>query len=99
MARWTIRGVVTAIALSLVALCSVIYAADWLLLQMRERQGSAHGSVMVESTDIVREKGNRLEYYDNPPQSVPCVRSLFPHEGQPACWWLARHTDEQRYLN
>ena len=93
------RRVATAIALGTLALCVLAYAADWLQLQLREYRGSAYGSVVVERTDVVREKGGKIEYYENPPQPTPCVHAIFPHEGQPACWWLARHIDEQEYLN
>jgi hypothetical protein len=94
MRRWSIRIVVT-----LLALCALAYAADWIGLQLREHTGSAHGSVTVDDTDMVKEKGGKVEYYYNPPQPTPCVRALFPHEGQPACWWLVRHSDQQQYVN
>ena len=80
-------------------LCVLAYAADWLLLQLRERRETAYGSVLVEGTDVVREKGNKVEYYSNPSQPTPCVHAVFPHEGQAACWWLARHAEPQQYLN
>jgi hypothetical protein len=47
----------------------------------------------------VGEKGGKVEYFFNPPQPTPCVRALFPHESQPACWWLARHSDQQIFMN
>jgi hypothetical protein len=90
---------VFSILVTLAALCALAWAADWITLQWRERAGSAHGQVVVESADVVREKGGKVEYYNNPPQSEPCVRALFPHEGQPPCWWLARHSDVQQYMN
>ncbi len=94
MRRWSLR-----ILMTLIALLALAYAADWIVLQIHERNGSAHGSVVVENTDVVREKGGKVEYFYNPPQPTPCVRSLFPQQGQPACWWLARHADQQRYMN
>jgi len=93
------QRVITAIALGVAALCLVAYAADWLQLQIRERQGSAYGSMLVGHTEAVHEKGGKVEYFSDPPQPTPCVHTIFPHEGQPACWWLARHIDEQQYLN
>jgi hypothetical protein len=99
MLRWSIGKIIAAIAASLVALCLLAYVVDWLVLQVHEHRGTAHGSVMVNSVDIVREKGNRVEFYDNPPEPMPCVYALFPHEGEPACWWLLRHSDQQQYLN
>jgi hypothetical protein len=84
---------------TLIVLCALAWAADWIALQLRQRDGSAHGSVVVESAEVVREKGGKVEYFYNPPQPTPCVRALFAHEGQPACWWLARHADLQQYMN
>ena len=99
MHRWSVRRLLTVALATLIVIFVLTFAADWLQLQLRRHQGSAYGSVMVESTDVVREKGNKVEFYSNPPQPTPCVHAIFPHEGQPACWWLARHIDEQRYLN
>jgi hypothetical protein len=92
--RWLLATLVT-LALLLV----FAYVADWVVLQVRERSGVAHGSVVVDSADVVKEKGGKVEYYFNPPQPTPCVRALFPHEGQSACWWLARHSESQTYMN
>jgi hypothetical protein len=94
MRRWTVNIVVT-----LLAVCVLAYAADWIVLQIRERGGSAHGLVVVNSAELIKEKGSKVEYFFNPPQPTPCVRSLFPHEGQSACWWLARHSDQQTFMN
>jgi len=82
-----------------VALMALAYGADWAVLQIREHNGSAHGSVVVDNADVVKEKGGKVEYFYNPPQPTPCVRSLFPHQDQAACWWLARHADQQKYMN
>jgi hypothetical protein len=99
MQRWSIPNILAAIAVCLVALCVLVYVADWLVLQVHEHRGTAYGSVLVDNADVVREKGGKVEYFYNPPQSTPCVHSLFPHEGQSPCWWLARHSDVQQYLN
>jgi hypothetical protein len=87
------------IVAALIALLALAYVGDWAVLQFRERSGSAHSSVIVENTDAIKEKGGKVEFFFNPPQPTPCVRALFPHEGQPACWWLARHSDQQTFMN
>jgi hypothetical protein len=92
--RWLLRTV-----LALAALTVLIYAGDFVVLQAREHMGSAHGSVTVDNADVVNEKGGKVEYFFNPPQPTPCVRALFPHEGQSPCWWLARHPEQQRTMN
>jgi hypothetical protein len=94
MRRWSLKIVGT-----LLALFAIVYMSDWALLQVREHGGSAHGLIVVENDDVVKEKGGKVEYYINPPQPTPCVHALFPHEGQPACWWLARHSEQQRFMN
>jgi hypothetical protein len=94
MQRWSIRIVV-----ALLALCALVYAADWAALQLRERGGSAYGSVAVDDTQVIKDKGGKVEYFDNGPQPTSCVHALLPHEGQPACWWLARHTEQTQSVN
>ena len=94
MRRWSLK-----IVFALIALFAIAYAGDWVQLQFRERGGSARGTVIVDNTDAIKEKGGKVEYFFNPPQSTPCVRALFPHESQPACWWLARHSDQQIFMN
>lgn len=94
MRHWSLRILVASIAL-----VSVAYVGDWVGLQLRERSGSGHGTVIVDNTDAIKEKGGKVEYFFNPPQPTPCVRALFPHEGQAACWWLARHSDQQIFMN
>lgn len=91
--------ILAGIAAGLLALGVLAYVADWIVLQIHAHQGAAYGSVVVEETDVVREKGNKVEYYSNPPQPTPCVYALFPHEGHPACWWLTRHAEQERTLN
>jgi hypothetical protein len=93
------RRVILGLALGLSAFYVLAYTADWLQLQLREHRGSGHGSILVNHTDVVREKGDKVEYYSDLPQPTPCVRAIFPHEGESACWWLVRHIDEQQYLN
>jgi hypothetical protein len=94
MRRWSLK-----ILVALIAIFAIAYVVDWVGLQLREHRGAAHGTVMVDNTDAIREKGGKVEYFFDPPQPTPCVRALFPHEGQPACWWLARHSDQQIFMN
>lgn len=94
MRRWSKK-----ILVALIAFSALLYAADWIVLQIREHRGSAHGSVIVDDADVIKEKGGKVEYFFNPPEPTPCVRALFPHESQAACWWLARHSEQQRFMN
>lgn len=94
MRRWLER-----ITAALVALLLLSYAVDVAWLAWRERYGGGHDMRLVDETEVMREKGDRMEFFANPPQLMPCVRTLYPHGGQPACWWLARHAEVQKTLN
>ena len=94
MRRWSIK-----ILVALLALSAFLYVADWVVLQIREGRGSAHGLVLIDTAEVIKEKGGKVEYFYNPPQPTPCIRALFPHQGQSACWWLARHSEQQQYMN
>jgi hypothetical protein len=89
MGRWGLKMLVALIAIS-----ALVYVADWIVLQARS--GSAHGSIVVNNSYVIHQKNGKMEYLYDPPQPTPCVRSLFPHQSQTACWWLARHTEPQK---
>lgn len=91
MRRWCLR-----ILVALIAASALLYVADWIVLQMRERRGSAHDSVVVNFAFVIHQNSGKLQYLYDPPRPTPCVRSLFPHQSQPACWWLVRHTEQQK---
>lgn len=89
MRHWCFRMLV-----ALVACAALVYVADWIVLQARS--DSAHGSLVVNNAYVIHQKNGKVEFLYDPPQDTPCVRSLFPHQSEPACWWLARHTDQQK---
>jgi len=93
MRGWRVRLLVVVIAT-----CALVYAGDGIVLKIREGKGSAQGSMVVNSSYVVHQKSGKLEYLFDPPQTMPCTNSLFPHYGKPACWWLARHTDQQKEI-
>ncbi len=72
------------------------FLADWVVLQVRAHGGSAYATVVVNISYVIHQKNGKLEYLYDPPLAVPCVRALFPHAQQAPCWWLARHTDQQK---
>jgi hypothetical protein len=81
---------ITALALA------VLYAGDYLLLRDRIKKGrDAYGTVQVESYSAVPEKGNKVEFFYNDPETEECVHSLFPHLGDNPCWYASR-TSEKR---
>jgi hypothetical protein len=79
-----------------VLLGSLVYAGDYLSLRLQiPNHRPQFGSVMVERYYAVPLKNRRTEYMFAPPALVSCVHSLFPHFGDPPCWYLSRHTRQK----
>jgi hypothetical protein len=72
----------------------VLWLADWAVFRLRSAHGAAFDSVQVEQYLSTALKGNKQEYDYLGTAQISCVRSLFPHGGTPACWWLRRHTTQ-----
>jgi hypothetical protein len=87
------------IALTLACLAGVLlvaYAGDYGLLQLRIRgNGNAFGTVTVHRYYAVPQKSGKLEFLSTDPQDQTCVHALFPHLGDPPCWYLVRHTEQR----
>ena len=73
----------------------VAYACDYGLLQLRIRNGNAFGTVTVHRYYAVPQKSGKLEFLSTDPHDQTCVHSLFPHLGDPPCWYLVKHTDQR----
>ena len=79
-----------------VVLGALVYAGDYLSLRYRMlRHKEVIGSVTVTPLYVIQQKNGKTEYDFARPQSQPCVYSLFPHFGDPPCWYLSRHTQQQ----
>jgi hypothetical protein len=70
------------------------WVSDWGGFHIRVARGTAFDSVQVEEFLSTALKGNKQEYDYMGTAQVTCARSLFPHGGAPACWWLRRHTTQ-----
>ena len=81
-------------ALVLVFLLANLYLWDWVLLRIRISRGTAYDVVQVNQFLAAPLKGNKVEYDLMGTVPMTCTRSLFPQEGNPACWWLKRHTSQ-----
>ena len=82
--------------LALIALVAIVYGADYGVFEYRvvtKRQ--PFGSVTVEHYDAVEHKDGKAELIFEPPVQQTCVHSLFPHAGDPPCWYLTRHTEQK----
>jgi hypothetical protein len=78
----------------LAVLLALVYAGDWILLRNRVPRGTAFGVVEVNQFLATPLKGNKVEYDLMGTTPVTCSRSIFPQQGNPACWWLQRHKSQ-----
>jgi len=76
----------------LIVLLAVLYAGDWLVWRWRVSHGEGYGTVEVHQFLATSLKGNKTEYDLTGTIQEQCSRSIFPQQGDPACWWLERHT-------
>lgn len=77
----------------LVVLAVAIYLLDWGLFAVRSARGSGTGQVQVDQFLATPLKGQKTEYDYIGSQTVTCSKALFPHGGNPTCWWVERHKD------
>ncbi len=75
----------------LVMLLAVLYLGDWLVWRHRVALGSGYGVVEVDQFLATSLKGSKTEYDLTGTQQVKCVRTIFPHQAYPACWWVERN--------
>ncbi len=82
--------------LALVSLLAIAYVADYGVFRYRvATKGQPFSTVTVEHYDAVEHKNGRSELIFDPPVQETCVRSLFPHAGDPPCWYLSRHAEQR----
>ncbi len=72
----------------------VLWVSDWAVFRVRAARGTGFDTVQVEEYLTTALKGNKQEYDYMGSAPVTCARALFPHGGDPACWWLRRHTTQ-----
>ena len=92
MSLWTGRMLRALAALAI--LLAFAYAGDWLALRSRISHGTAFGVVEVNQFLATPLKGNKVEYDLMGTSPVACSRSIFPQQGNSACWWLERHNSK-----
>ena len=76
---------------ALAVLLALVYVGDWIVLRSRMAHGTAFGVVEVNQFLATPLKGNKVEYDLMGTAPVTCSRSIFPQQGNSACWWLERH--------
>jgi hypothetical protein len=78
----------------LIILLGLLYVGDWAVLRVRLSHGTAFEVVQVNQFLATPLKGNKVEYDLMGTVPMTCSRSIFPQLGNPACWWLKRHTSQ-----
>ena len=82
------------ILIALVAAFVLVYAGDYVSLRVRmlhAKPGDPFKMVTALRILAISEKGNKTEYSVDPlqpQQTAECVHSLFPHRGDPPCWYV-----------
>jgi len=82
------------ILIAFVAAFALVYAGDYVSLRVRmlhAKPGDPFETVTALRILAIGEKGNKTEYSVDPlqpQQTAECVHSLFPHRGDPPCWYL-----------
>jgi hypothetical protein len=89
MGIWVGRLVRLLVLLILAA--AVLWAADWAVMRVRVSHGTAYGVVQVNQFLATPLKGSKVEYDYMGSVPVACSRSIYPQQGNSACWWLERH--------
>ncbi len=82
------------LALGLILVGVLLWIGDWAVFHTRMAHGNGFDSVQVQEYLSTPLKGSKQEYDYLGTMPESCARSLFPHGGAPACWWLRRHTSQ-----
>jgi hypothetical protein len=90
------RGIALRLLLAGVGLLAVVYGGDSCVFRYRlATKRQPFGSVTVEHYYEVAHKDGKAEIIFDPPVQKTCVYSLFPHSGDPPCWFLVRHAEQR----
>ena len=92
----SLRQIALRLLLATLGLLVIAYGADYGVFQYRlATKRQPFGSVTVEHYDAVEHKDGKAELIFQPPAQQTCVNSLFPHAGDPPCWFLSRHAEQK----
>jgi hypothetical protein len=73
-----------------------LYLCDYLSLRFHIPSGrETFGSVQIQRSYAVTMKDKKTEYMFDPPTTQVCVNSLFPHFGNPPCWYAVNHRKQR----
>ena len=80
--------IVARVLLAAAFLLALVYVGDWEVFQARREPT---GTIEVNQLLATPLKGKKVEYDFMGTTAVTCSRSIFPQNGNPACWWVERH--------
>jgi hypothetical protein len=79
-------------ALLVALLVALLAAGEDAILRYRVKRGAGRAVVdQVTIYEAAEQKSGRVEIYFDHPEVRECVHALFPHFGDPPCWYLQRH--------
>lgn len=82
-------------ALAFILAAVLLYAGDYLSWRFQIPNRPQVGTVHIQPYLAVPRKDGKIEYMLDDPVDQPCVHSLFPHFGDPPCWYLARQKNKR----
>ncbi|MGC1415583.1 MAG: hypothetical protein WA817_09895 [Candidatus Acidiferrum sp.] len=91
-----LRTLAQRVLIALVLAVALLYAGDYLSVRVRllhPKPTDPFETVTALRVLAIGEKGGKTEYTLDqlqPRQTAVCVHSLFPHAGDPPCWYLKR---------
>lgn len=81
------------ILLGIVAAMVLVYAGDY--VSLRARLPKSVSTVEVQPYYAVPQRNGKTEIIMLDPEDDRCVESMFPHLGDPPCWYLRGHTQKR----
>lgn len=83
-----------------ILLCLAVYLGDYYSAKYRiPGNRPAFETVEVERDFAIYLKDRTIEYTGSTTAQQQCVVALFPHFGDPPCWYLRRHTQQHIIAN
>jgi hypothetical protein len=83
------------VLISVVIVCAVVYAVDFISLHADIPHRDKLGNVTVHTFYAVKLKNGKTEYDYAGDHVLSCSNSLLPQMGVSPCWYANRNTNEQ----
>ena len=84
--KYFLRGMLVCAGLVVAA-----YIADYLMVRYQMTQGASRSPFGTVNVFLaVPTKNGQVQLFYQHPQSMACLRSLFPHLGYEPCWYAGR---------